>query len=207
MASAHGSKQTTRQTLMHIRAAQQVRDRERMLKQKYEQTYDATQHYPGPEIMGIMILVAGLALLVSLCFGVVSVAVIYAPAVILVSVTIIVLRQIAGLPFQSHWRRACLLMCFVTSHVVLLLCVVPLVDMGFAISYRVQETPATQSTKMRALVHLFRHYLFGDVCVLILGIGCTVYALLGCVLCYATRGPIYTSYPVIDLTRLDKSLK
>ena len=205
MASTN-SKKITRQTLTQIWAAQEIKDREKELKQQHEQTYDVTQHYPSAEIMAVMIVSSIIALFISLFFGVVSVSIIYVPAAILISVTIIVLRQIAALPYSSYWRQICLMLCFVTTHVMLVLCVVPVIDIGFAISYRINATESTKSNKMENLSYLFRHYLFGDVCILFLATEITIYCMLGCLLCYGTRAPIYTSYPIIDLTNIDQGL-
>lgn len=195
----------SRAMLMRIREAQKVQDRERVLRQRYKHVEDTTQFYPGPELMAAMIFIASAALIIALAFGVVTVAVIYAPAIIIDSITIIVLRQIAGLQYESYWRRFCLMWCFIDAHLVLVATIVPVIDLGFTVSYRLQESPEMTSSVMRSMTHLFRHYLAGDVCVLILAVGCTVYAMLTCLLCYATRGPIYTSYAVIDLSKLDEA--
>lgn len=179
-------------------------DRENVIRQRYKQVTDAVDHYPGPEVMGAMVVVALVALAVSLLFGVVSVSVIYAPAVVLDSITIIVLRQISTLQPSSYWRRMCLMLCYIDAHVVLTATVVPVIDLGFRVAYRFQESDTTTSTSMREMQHVFRHWLAGDVCILVLATGCTIYAILTCFLCYATREPIYTSYSVIDLSKLDE---
>lgn len=188
---------------MCIREVQKVQDRERVLRHRFEETKDTIQYYPGPETMGAMILLAVIALCIALLFQVVSVAVIYCPVVIVDSITIIVLRQISDLEAGSYWRRFCLLWCCINAHILLTVSVVPVVDLGFSVAYRFAESENMHSDKMRANEFHFRHYLSGDVCILILACGCTIYAMLTCVLCYATREQIYTSYPVIDLRSLD----
>lgn len=194
----------SRAMLMRIREAQRVQDRERVLRQQHEQSLDTLQFYPGPEMMTVMIFAAALALLIALWFQVVSVSVIYCPAVIIDSITIIVLRQISTLSFRSYWRRFCLIWCCINAHIILALTVVPVIDLGFSMAYRFQETDSTRSEGMRSKDYIFRYYLGGDVCMVMLATGCTVYAILTCFLCYATRSPIYTSYAVIDLSKLDK---
>ena len=206
------SKQTTTQKVPYyvtrsvherIREAQKVQDREQLLHKQYEQLEDVSQHYPGPQIMGALILISVLALLISLGFGVVSLSVIYMPAVIFNSITIIVLRQITNMEYESYWRRFCLIWCFINSHLLAVLSVVPVISTGFAVAYRFDQRDGVQSEKMNQLTHLFVHYLAGDVCILLLAIVCTVYSMLTCLLCYATRGPIYSSYALIDLSKLD----
>lgn len=195
----------TRSVQMRIREAQKVQDRERLLHRQYEQLEDVSQYYPDPKIMGCMVLIGFMGLLISLGFGVVSMAIVYMPAVMIDSVTIIVLHQIANLSYESYWRRFCLMWCFINAHLVMVVSLLPVIATGFAVAYRFDQRSGVQSTEMNELSYLFRHYLAGDVCILILAIMCAIYSILTCLLCYATRGPIYTSYALIDLSKLDVS--
>lgn len=189
--------------LDRIREAQRVQDREKALRQRHTTLHDAAQTYPSMEVLASMIFLAALALLLALLFGVVSVAVVYAPAITIDAITIIVLRQIAGLKPHSYWRRLCLVCCSISAHLVLTATVVPLIDIAFRVTYRLQESSHMQSTSMRDMQHLFRYWLGGDICILLISVACTVFAVLTCLLCYATREPIYTSYAVIDLRKLE----
>lgn len=194
----------SRAILMRIREAQRVQDRERALRRRYAQTWDTLDYYPGPDMMGVMVIAASVAMIIALFFQVVSLSLIYFPAVIVDSITIIVLRQISTLNYESYWRRFCLIWCCINAHIILAVTIVPVIDLGFTVAYRFQETDETRSDAMRLRDYIFRHKLGGDVCILMLAIGCTVFAMLTCFLCYATRSPIYTSYAVIDLSKLDK---
>ena len=173
-----------KQLLLKIREAQRVQDRERVLRKRHLTLDEAVHHYPGPEIMGAMVLIATLALAISLLFPRCDAS------------SHLLSRRGFGFHYHhsaaanmhfakgNYWKRGCLTLCCITAHVVFTLSIVPVIDLGFRVGYRLQST---RSDSMESMQHIFRHWIVGDVCILVLAIGCTVYAALTCLLCYATR--------------------